>query len=248
MNGARTAAAVSAGIGLVYALAIRPWFLAWGATAEEAGAALPGDEIVPTPRTACTRAIAIAADPEDVWPWLAQMGQGRGGMYSYDWLENLLGYDIHNVDRVVPELQRIEVGDPVRLGPEGAKVDTTLEVAIADRGRALVLRAPGSRSEAFAAGMGFPSWAFVIEPVGPRNVRLIARWRCDFEPTLSGHLMWKYGVEPVHFVMERRMLTVIKKLAERLSRERLSHSTPDSRPEAESRFANTSQGAWAWPA
>lgn len=232
MSRALTAAAVSTSLGLAYALAIRPWFLTWGATAEEAGAALPGDEIVAEPRTTCTRAIAIGADPEDVWPWLAQMGQGRGGMYSYEWLENLLGYDIHNVDRVVPELQQIEVGDPVRLGPEGATVDTTLEVAIADPGRALVLRGPGSRSEAFAAGMGFPSWAFVIEPLGRANVRLIARWRCDFEPTLSGYLMWKYGVEPVHFLMERRMLKVIKKLAERLNRERMNHTAPSNPPVA----------------
>lgn len=222
MSKAVNSAAIAVGVGLTYALAIRPWLLTWGASAEEAGAALPGDEIVPEPRTISTRAIAIMADPEDVWPWLAQMGQGRAGMYSYDWLENLLGCDIHNVDRVVPELQRIEVGDPVRLGPEGGKVDTTLEVAIAESNRALVLRAPGTPQEAFAAGMGFPSWAFVIEPVGPGNVRLIARWRCDFEPRLSGYLTWKHGVEPVHFVMERKMLKRIKQLAERLHEEPLT--------------------------
>jgi hypothetical protein len=208
----------AAGIGftLAYTLVLRRWFLAWGASAEELKAALPGDEIVPAPRTACTRAIAIAAEPEEVWPWLAQLGQGRGGWYSYDWLENLFGYDIHNVDRVVPELQRIEVGDRVRLGPEGAKADMTLEVAVADPNRALVLRAPGTPAEALSAGMGFPSWAFVIEPARPAGVRLIARWRCDFAPTLVGYLTWKYGVEPIHFVMERKMLKRIKTLAERL--------------------------------
>lgn len=158
--------------------------------------------------------------PEDVWPWLAQLGQGRGGWYSYDWLENLFGYDIHSVDRVVPELQRIEVGDPVRLGPEGAEPDMTLEVAVVDPNRALVLRAPGTAAEAVSTGMGFPSWTFVIEPARPASARLIVRWRCDFEPSLTGYLMWKYGVEPVHFMMERRMLKSIKKHAERLHKER----------------------------
>ena len=205
LTGVVAAIAVAA----TYALGIRRWFLTWGISGEEARAAWPGDGVVPQPRTTSTRAVDIAADPQDVWPWLAQLGQGRGGWYSYDWLESLFGYDIHNVARVVPELQSIEVGDPVRLGPEGAKVDMTMEVAIAEPNRALVLRGPGTRSEAFAAGMGFPSWAFVIEPAAPGTVRLVARWRCDFEPTLTGYLMWKYGVEPVHFVMERKMLISI---------------------------------------
>jgi hypothetical protein len=91
MSRAVNGAAIAVGVGVIYALAIRPWFLTWGASADEAGAALPGDEIVPEPLTTFTRAIAVTADPEDVWPWLAQMGQGRAGMYWYDWLERELG-------------------------------------------------------------------------------------------------------------------------------------------------------------
>jgi hypothetical protein len=211
-------AAVAAGLitGAAYPFLIRPWFLWWGATIAEVTKRLPGDDIVTTPRTESTRAITIAANPDDVWPWLAQLGQGRGGMYSYDFLDNLFGYDIHSVDRVVPELQRIRPGDRIRLAPENAKADISLEVAIAEPNHALVLRGPGTPAQAFASGMGFPSWAFVVDPVAPSRVRLIVRWRCDFEPTIGGYLSWKYGIEPVHFAMERRMLKGIKRRAEAL--------------------------------
>jgi hypothetical protein len=219
MNGFVTGA-VAAGLAAGYPLAVRPWLLRWGATQQETAGPLPGDDIVGQPRTISTRAITIYADPADVWPWLAQMGQGRGGMYSYDFLENLLGYDIHSLDRVAPELQRIAPGDHVRLGPENAKVDVFLEVAIAEPGHALVLRGPGTAAEAFAAGMGYPSWAFVIQAVGPHQVRLIVRWRCDFAPTFGGYVAWKYGIEPVHFVMERKMLKGIKRRAETLRAQR----------------------------
>lgn len=76
----------------------RLWYNRWGATAEECEKALPGDELVPHPRIASTRAITIQAPPAAVWPWLVQMGQGRGGLYSYDGLENLIGCDIHSAD------------------------------------------------------------------------------------------------------------------------------------------------------
>jgi hypothetical protein len=104
-----------------YALKIRPWLLSWGATDEDLAARLPGDEVVAQPRCISTRAIEIVADPEDVWPWLAQLGQGRGGLYSYERLENLLGCDIHNLDHVASELQMIRPGDRIRLVPEDSK-------------------------------------------------------------------------------------------------------------------------------
>jgi hypothetical protein len=222
--------AMAAGLaaGTSYPLLVRPWLLRWGATAAEFAEPLPGDDIVATPRTTSTRAITVEADPQDVWPWLAQMGQGRGGMYSYDFLENLFGYDIHTVDRIVPELQRITPGDRVRLGPENAKVDIFLEVALAEPNRVLVLRGPGTLGEALATGMGYPSWAFVLKPIAAHRVRLIVRWRCDFKPTVGGYLSWKYGIEPVHFVMERRMLKGIKRRAEALHEERLATTIPAS--------------------
>ena len=98
---------------------IRSWYNRWGATADEIGRALPGDDLVPTPRQRYTRAITINASSDAIWPWLAQMGQGRGGLYSYDWLENLIGCDIHSVDWIVPAFQDLQVGDAVRLGQKG---------------------------------------------------------------------------------------------------------------------------------
>ena len=62
--------------------------------------------------------MTIHAPPSGIWPWLVQMGQGRGGFYTHEWIENLLGADIHNADRVVSAWQRLEVGDKIRLTPE----------------------------------------------------------------------------------------------------------------------------------
>ena len=102
--------AVVAAAGAVVAGVLRPRYLSWGASDEECAGALPGDELVPHADLAATRAVTIAATPEQVWPWIAQMGQGRGGLYSYDALENLVGCDMHSADRVVPEWQDVAVG------------------------------------------------------------------------------------------------------------------------------------------
>ncbi len=215
----RTKAAIAAVI-RAELIGARHRFLRWGASGAEAAMPLPGDDVVDHPRTTSTRAIEIAADAEDVWPWLAQMGQGRGGLYSYEWLENLAGCRMVNADEVIPELQDVRVGDQIRLVPPGYQVDLAFDVAIVDPNRALVLRAPGTREEAFAKGLAYPSWAFVIRPVEPGRVRLVVRWRSDFRPSPMGYLMSKYGIEPVHFVMERKMLKGIKRRAERWAWER----------------------------
>ena len=92
----------------------------WGATADEVASPMPGDELVPNPRLGYTRAISIAAAQDDVWAWLVQIGQGRGGLYSFDGLENLARCDIHSTDRIHPDLQSLTEGDLIRLGaPEG---------------------------------------------------------------------------------------------------------------------------------
>ena len=147
-----------------------------------------------------TRAITIDAPAEAVWPWLAQMGQGRGGLYSYDWLENLFGCDIHSADRVVPELQSPAVGDAFRLYREGAG-PPALTMARVEPGRALVLR----------GGEDY-SWAFVLVKVDDHTTRLIARTRSYSDPAWVAPLT---GVEPMHFVMERKMLYGIKERVER---------------------------------
>ena len=114
---------------------LRAQSLRWGATDEEVSLVLPGDELVPHADLRVTRAVTVDAAVAGVWPWIAQLGQGRGGFYSYDFLENLVGCDIHSADRIVAEWQSIEVGDEVNLYPGGGLV-----VAGMKAGRALVLR------------------------------------------------------------------------------------------------------------
>jgi hypothetical protein len=99
-----------AGAVLVYFGFLRDWHLHWGATAQEAGGEVADDELMPDPDIVATRAVEIDAPPSAVWPWLVQMGPGRGGAYTYDWIERRLGVDIHNSDRIIPEFQHLQVG------------------------------------------------------------------------------------------------------------------------------------------
>lgn len=198
----------------VYALWLRPRLGRWGATDAELMRSLPGDEIVPDAKYVSTRAVTIDAGPADVWPWLVQMGQGRGGLYSYDWLENLLGLEIHSADAIVPALQTLHVGDKIRLMPPSDEIDLALEVAMLEPHHALVLRTPGDPATNMQAGFPYASWAFVLEAQGGVT-RLIARWRADYRPDFVSTLTNHIGLEPVHFVMERKMLLGIKERAER---------------------------------
>ncbi|WP_433627656.1 hypothetical protein [Halomicrococcus sp. NG-SE-24] len=202
-----------------YHFLVRPWHRRWGATDEEARKSLPGDDLLAGTTRQVTHAVEIDAPPGEVWPWLVQMGQGRGGFYSYDWLENAIGADIHNVERIVPEYQDLEEGDVVRLAPPDyplSSPESAPEVARLDPERALVLRPPGE-SPAW-------TWAFVLEPVGDDTTRLLARMRSKPAESSIGplagrprlldavdYLFW----EPAHFVMERKMLRGIQRRAER---------------------------------
>ena len=102
-----------------YILFARPRHLRWGASARECDASLPGDDLIVSPDLTATRAITVRASAGQVWPWIAQLGQGRGGFYSYDFLENLAGCDIHSADRVVPRWQDIKIGDKVEARASG---------------------------------------------------------------------------------------------------------------------------------
>ena len=212
----RTLAAAATAVGAAGAgfAFVRPRLLVWGALQPEIGAPMAGDDVVPLARYRSTHAIAIAALPEDVWPWLAQLGQGRGGLYSYDWLENLLGCDIHSVASVVPEWQDIREGDEVRLVPPNFPAPLRFRVALAEPPHRLLLVAPGSQEEAFAAGLPYVSWSFQVSEHFVGRSRLVVRLRSDFTPTPSALLANKYVLEPVHWLMERKMLLGIKQRAE----------------------------------
>ena len=188
------------------AVALRRTLLRWGATPEEVSAPLPGDEILPDAGLVATRATDVDAAPEEVWPWLAQLGQGRGGFYTYDALENLAGCDIHSADTVVAGWQDVAVGDQVRLAPE-----LGLDVAGVRAGEHLVLHG------GVAPGMPAPpydfTWAFVLRPDGDGGTRLIVRERYRTAHEWVRPLL--EVVSLVSFVMSERMLRGIRERAER---------------------------------
>jgi hypothetical protein len=184
----------------------RARYLRWGATDDELKVGLPGDELVAAADLTATRAVTVRAVADAVWPWIAQLGQGRGGFYSYDFLENLVGCEMHSADRVVAEWQSIVVGDAVHLHPE-----VGLIVAVVEPGRALVLRGgvPIGRTP---PPYDF-TWAFVLRDQADGSTRLVVRERYAYLRRWAWLLV--EPAELVSFVMSRRMLRGIKQRAER---------------------------------
>lgn len=189
--------------------------LHWGATDDEVDEVIAGDEIVATPRYRSTHAVTIQAPTRTVWPWLVQMGQGRGGLYSYDWLENLLGCHIHSIDRIDPDLQHLAVGDTVRMVPEGTTPPLRFTVSRLRAPYLLVLGPPDTRAATYAAHMPYPSWTFRLTPVGPERCRLVVRYQNDYAPSTWSAIGYHYALAPIHTIMERKMMLGIKRRAER---------------------------------
>jgi hypothetical protein len=186
-----------------YLRGLRPLFLRWGATDEEVLRDLPGDELVPISGPSTTNAVTIDAPPSLVWPWLVQMGPGRAGAYTYDWIENLFRLNMHSADRIVPEWQHMAVGDAFPMGPNGP----VLEVVALDPERSLVLAYPD----------GSWSWAFALEPLAGDRTRLITRNRMPVRQ-LADRVRLEVML-PGAFLMMRKMLLGIRDRAERLARE-----------------------------
>lgn len=210
---ARAHQVLIAGVPILYFLALRPRLLGWGASREERRRPFAGDDLVAA-RWQTTRGIDIAAPAAEVWPWLVQMGYGRGGWYSYDWLERRVGAgefaDGRSAKRVIPELQRLAVRDTVALSPAGG-----LTVAVLEPGSALVLHyrmnlltaAPAHEPDAAVLDW---SWAFVLTAVDDASCRLLTRVRADYRPSWLRPLL-PLLLEPVHFIMERKMLRTIER-------------------------------------
>jgi hypothetical protein len=180
----------------------RRWYLSYGATEEEVARELPGDELLPRPDLVSTRAVTIEADPSEVWPWLVQMGSGRGGGYTYDWIENLFGLDMHSADAILPQFQQLAVGDVLPLGPGGPGVC----VEICDPERTLAFRSIDG------------AWVWTFNLFGYwLGTRLISRNRIATPGTVwPRRLVNRMVMEPGSLVMERRMLLGIKERAELL--------------------------------
>lgn len=204
----RSALAAAAALAVfvsVYIALVRPWRMHWGATADEVARPLPGDTLVKDPLEVTTRAITINAWPAHVWPWLAQMGKGRGGLYSYDWLDRVFAVlDAPSSDTLIPRFQAIRAGDTIPIGGSPG-----WPVAIAKPSELLLL-------DVHQAG-AHVTWAFALDPISPTKTRLIMRVRARLRRTWRLPLQAAV-LDPAEFLMVRRQLIGIRDRAERLAR------------------------------
>lgn len=207
------AARVGMGVGVVAGLLAHEFLRDWGASALERLEYLPGDELVPDPVDSSTLAVDIDVPAAEVWAWLVQLGQDRAGMYSYDWLERMVGLGMHNAERIHPEWQELAAGDTVRLVPRGwlgRRDGLALPVAQVVPGQSIVLRIrrPDLPWDAV--------WSFHVMDTRGQICRLVARSRAARS---TGALrVVDAVVNPVTWLMTRRMLLGIKQRAERAER------------------------------
>jgi len=165
---------------------------------------LPGDELLADAGIVSTRVITIGAPPGAIWPWLVQMGSGRGGVYTYDWIENLLGLDMHSTRRILPQFQDVKAGDEFSLGPGRP----AMRVAVLDPGLTFTLR--------FADG----NWVWIFALFAEDGqTRLISRNRIASAGSWPARLFTMLVMEPGSLIMERKMLLGLKERAEALARE-----------------------------
>jgi hypothetical protein len=206
-----------AGGSLTVLVGTRRWHQHWGATDEEIGRPLPGDDLIPDSKLDSTQAITINAPAEQIWPWLAQAGyDGRAGFYSYDLLERRFG--ARNTDRLNPDLAPLEAGDTVPFYP-----GMPMTVAIAVPPHALVLWLVTSANKAIDPTGPWPeehvawSWAFILEPLDANTTRLLTRMRITYRPSTRWAPYVHLLLEPAHFVMGRRQLLGLRERAQATS-------------------------------
>ena len=198
-------------LSVLYWFPIRRWMGRWGATPSDLARVMAGDLVIANPMHSATHAVTVAALPEDIWPWLVQMGSDRGGLYSYDWLDRLFGIlDRPSATRIIPEFQHLSVGDSIRLGPREA-----LTVVTCEPGRALVL---GYNAHGFEW-----VWQFGLYPLDGNRTRLVTRGTERFRSTAASWLFMRV-MEPAAFIMTRRMLLGVKQRAEALTAARTGGS------------------------
>jgi hypothetical protein len=198
----------------VHHFILRPWFLQWGAPDRIRTLSLPGDFV--TGEKGFTRAVLIEATPEDVWPWIMQLGQERGGMYSYDWLENLVGADIHNVYLLREDLQQPrEQGDTIWLANRDHYNGQGYQVmALTIPERAFVMVGGQDYARLQQGKRAFGAWSIYLHPETENSTWLITRSAGPGYP--GGVQLLRYILYEVpHFIMEKRMIKTIKRLAER---------------------------------
>ncbi len=201
---------------IVLAPVLRPWYRRWGATEAEARAPLPGDAWVPQPRSEITCAITIHAPVSRVWSWLVQLGCGRGGWYSYDLLDN---GGTPSADRIMPAYQQLHVGDIVKAVPRG---EFGFPVALIEPEHALTLAGTLNTATGQPVDVHDPTvqqyfrgdQTWVLHPLPAHATRLIFRTRMDWNASWPNELAYRMLIEPISFVMGRKMVRTLKRRAE----------------------------------
>jgi hypothetical protein len=192
----------------VYLIFLWPWMRTWGATEAEINAVLPGDEIVPQANIRATKGITVQAPPQAIYPWLLQIGVDRGGMYSYDWLENLFGLNVHTTEQIVPEYQNVQIGDFWRFTPQDYVLSPGpglyVQQLIENEAVLLCFGVEGKPNEPC-----INTWQFVLAPQADGSTRLLLRSNMAIEQEAPIKLTYF-----VQFIMERKMLLTLRELAE----------------------------------
>lgn len=205
-----------------FVLCLHPWFQHWGATDDEVRRTLPGDEIIAPAGTQETRAVTIHARPAIVWSWLTQIGQDRGGFYSYDLLENLVGCEMPTVDRLQLDGHEWKIGDKLWMYPQ----EKAGGIGFATLRHYVPGHVLGFGTRAFGTALTEPengSWTFVLEPEGDHAARLLVRGRMAPGRSLMWRTFDRILFDPAHFAMERRMLIGLKQIAEGSPRTRTAN-------------------------
>ena len=187
-------------------------------TTEELNREYPGDDMLPEPKGVYMHAISINARPGDIWPWLVQLGQGRGGFYSYEFLENLIGCKIKNAESIIPELQNLKVGDKIPMHPTMGSPYIVAEI-VPEHTLLLELRVDTKTQKTFELNDNFPekyqnqSWLLLLEEKSDSTTRLISRSRNEWNDSIGNSIF--YGIfGSITMEMDRKMLLEIKKRVE----------------------------------
>lgn len=182
---------------LVYLVLIRPYTVRWGSTGEEITRVMAGDELVKNPTLNATRAVTINARPEEIWPWLVQLGCKRAGWYSYDRIDNA---GIPSADRIIPEFQRLEAGDLIPFTPDGKAGMRVKEIE------------PNKWMLWVAQDSEF-TWSWGLYPLDDTRTRLITRLRARY-PWTSRAIPFILLADMGDIVMMRKCMLGIKRRAE----------------------------------
>jgi hypothetical protein len=191
---------------VTYLFWIRPWQLRWGATEDEVARTMPGDDIVSRPTLNATRGISVQASPEDIWPWIVQIGIRRAGWYSYDWIDNL---GKPSAERIIPELQNLKSGNIIPMSPDG-KMGLWVKDFVPNQWMLWWDKA------------GDTTWAWGLYTASENSIRLVTRVRMHYN-WLSPSIIFNLAIDVGDILMMRKCMLGIKRRAETLASQRKEH-------------------------